>query len=90
MDDTKPIIKATDMTDEMQEKVIDLACQLIDRSGGNEKDVSTNLKINLDRNFNPTWHVVVGKNFGASVGFEKSTYLYFYTGPYAVLVWKIG
>ena len=30
MDDTKPVVKATDMTDEMQEKVIDLACQLID------------------------------------------------------------
>jgi dynein light chain LC8-type len=53
-----------------------------------EKDIAGTIKKELDKELGHTWHVIVGKNFGSYVTHELGSFLYFYVGPYAVLVFK--
>merc|ERR1712226_507955 len=36
--------------------------------------------------FNPTWHAIVGRNFGSYVTHETKHFIYFYLGQVAILV----
>jgi dynein light chain LC8-type len=78
-----------------------------------EKDVAAYIKKEFDAKHNPTWHCIVGRNFGeshdnvaGSVGVSKTFpplanpgsyvthetkhFIYFYSGPVAVLLFKSG
>lgn len=86
------IIKATDMSGEMQEKIIK---EIIDEEMASlvagdalERDVAQRMKQKLDREQGPRWHVVVGKNFGSFVTHEQGHFLYAYHGPWAILLFK--
>ena len=39
---------------------------------------------------NPTWHCIVGRNFGSYVTHETKHFIYFYLGQIAVLLFKSG
>ena len=39
---------------------------------------------------NPTWHCIVGRNFGSYVTHETKHFIYFYLGQVAVLLFKSG
>ena len=43
---------------------------------------------NMEQKFNPTWHVFVGRNLGAYVTYEAKTFLYFYMGQFAIMMFK--
>ncbi|KAJ7890598.1 outer dynein arm light chain 8 [Mycena olivaceomarginata] len=53
-----------------------------------EKDIAAQIKKEFDRRHGPTWHVVVGKNFGSYVTHETKHFIYFYVGSLAILIWK--
>lgn len=60
-----------------------------------DKELAIDLKKAFDVQFHPTWHCVVGKNFGSQIGFEDNHMLYFHyqANPYhnfAILIWKAG
>lgn len=38
----------------------------------------------------PTWHVVIGTNFGSHVVHATKNFIYFYLGPKAILLFKSG
>lgn len=38
----------------------------------------------------PTWHVVVGTNYGSHVVHQTKNFIYFYLGPKAFLIFKSG
>ena len=38
----------------------------------------------------PTWHVVVGSNYGCQVVHATKNFIYFYLGPKAILIFKSG
>ena len=38
----------------------------------------------------PTWHVVVGSNYGSHVVHATKNFIYFYIGPKAILIFKSG
>ena len=59
----KAIIKNSDMTEDMQQDAINVATKAID-SYNIEKDIACYIKKEFDRKHNPTWHCVVGRNFG--------------------------
>lgn len=40
--------------------------------------------------FRPTWHCIVGRNFGSYVTHESKHFLYFYINTFAVLLFKAG
>ena len=60
----KAIIKNSDMTEDMQQDAINVATKAID-SYNIEKDIACYIKKEFDRKHNPTWHCVVGRNFGS-------------------------
>lgn len=62
----KAVIKNVDMSEEMQQEVVDISSAALERFNI-EKDIAAQIKKECDRRFGPTWHVVVGKNFGSYV-----------------------
>lgn len=38
----------------------------------------------------PTWHCVIGTNFGSHVVHATKNFIYFYLGPKAILLFKSG
>ena len=45
-----------------------------------EKDIAAYVKKEFDKKNHPTWHVIVGKNFGSYVTHETKRFIYFYIG----------
>jgi len=81
-------LKASDLPEEIQVKLFELAKQSL--SYKVEKDIATFLKKELDQQYGPTWHVIVGKSFGSYVTHEQGFFIYFYIGDLAFLVFKSG
>ncbi|KAK0527282.1 Dynein light chain [Tilletia horrida] len=81
------VIKNVDMTEEMQKSVIEIAGAALAQFSV-EKDVAAHVKRTLDTQFGPTWHAVVGKNYGSYVTHERKHFIYFYLGPMAFLLWR--
>lgn len=50
--------------------------------------VCEDLKTQLDHKYGLYWHVTIGTKFGSSVICEKSRFIYFYVGSYAVMIYK--
>jgi dynein light chain LC8-type len=70
----KAIIKNVDMSEEMQQDSVDIASAALEKYNI-EKDIAAQIKKEFDRKHGPTWHVVVGKNFGSYVTHGKSSFL---------------
>jgi len=85
----KAIIKNSDMSEEMQQDAINVATKAID-SYSIEKDIACYIKKEFDRKHNPTWHCIVGRNFGSYVTHETKHFIYFYLGQIAILCFKSG
>lgn len=62
----KAVIKNVDMSDEMQQESVDIASAALEKFHI-EKDIAAQIKKEFDKRHGPTWHVVVGKNFGSYV-----------------------
>ena len=65
-DGPRAIIKSVDMSEDMQEESIGIATASLEKFNI-EKDIAAQIKKEFDRRHGPTWHVVVGKNFGSYV-----------------------
>ena len=65
-----------------------VAAKATQKSDGDESLISKELKLYFDDKFGPTWHCVVGGNFKAFVTHEAKTFLFFYSGKNAVLLYK--
>ncbi|KAK7204252.1 dynein light chain type 1-domain-containing protein [Myxozyma melibiosi] len=85
--DGKAVVKSADMSEDMQEVVIDLAMQAMERYNI-EKDIAAHIKKELDQRFGQTWHCIVGRNFGSYVTHETRHFIYFYLGHIAILLFK--
>merc|ERR1740129_1298253 len=80
MADRKAVIKNADMAEDMQQDAIDCATQ----------DIAAFIKKEFDKKYNPTWHAIVGRNFGSYVTHETKHFIYFYLGQVAILLFKSG
>lgn len=54
------------------------------------QDIAAYIKKEFDKKYNPTWHCVVGRNFGSYVTHETKHFIYFYLGQVAILLFKSG
>jgi dynein light chain LC8-type len=77
------------MLEDMQHDAIQYAIQAHQKSPL-EKDIATFMKKEFDRLYQPTWHCVVGKNFGSYVTHEAKCFIYFDIGAFSVLLFKAG
>jgi len=46
------------------------------------------IKSELDIRWSPYWHVIIGKSFGSHVIHENRTFVFFYVGDKAIMVFK--
>ncbi|KAK6766106.1 hypothetical protein RB195_025799 [Necator americanus] len=83
------VVKSTDMCEEMQQEAIALAHCAIERFQL-EKDIASYIKTEFDRKYCPSWHCVVGRNFGSFVTYETHHFIYFYVQHIAVMLFKAG
>ncbi|KAI6101308.1 outer dynein arm light chain 8 [Pisolithus sp. B1] len=83
----KATIKNVDMDEKMQRESVEIATAALDKYNV-EKDIAAQIKKEFDSKYGPTWHVVVGKNFGSYVTHETKHFIYFYIGALAILIWK--
>ncbi|KAG4990492.1 hypothetical protein JHK87_023949 [Glycine soja] len=59
----KVIIKSADMIPDMQKEAVDIAVAAFEKYNV-EKDVAEQIKKEFDKRHGPTWHCIVGRNFG--------------------------
>jgi dynein light chain LC8-type len=45
-----------------------------------EKDIAAYIRQKFEEKYNPTWHCIVGRNFGSFITHETKHFIYFYTG----------
>ncbi|KAG5477150.1 hypothetical protein GH5_04232 [Leishmania sp. Ghana 2012 LV757] len=87
MSERKPDIKVADISPEMQADALDIASKAI-KGHQLEKDMAAHIKREFDKRHFPTWHCIVGRNFGADVEHETKNFIYLYVGQMSVLLWK--
>ncbi|KMZ66343.1 Dynein light chain 1 cytoplasmic-like protein [Zostera marina] len=85
----KVIVKSADMKESMQKEAIDCAIVAYEKHSV-EKDVAEYIKKEFDKNHGPTWHCIVGRNFGSYVTHETNHFVYFYLDQKAILLFKSG
>ncbi|XP_057772370.1 uncharacterized protein LOC130991931 [Salvia miltiorrhiza] len=85
----KVIIKSADMKEDVQKEAVDIAIGAFEKFSV-EKDVAEHIKKMFDKKYGPTWHCIVGKNFGSYVTHETNHFVYFYLDSKAVLLFKSG
>jgi len=83
------VIKNADMSEDMQQDAVDCATQALEKYNI-EKDIAAYIKKEFDKKYNPTWHCIVGRNFGSYVTHETKHFIYFYLGQVAILLFKSG
>jgi len=66
----KAVIVSDDMEENMQKEAVDVASQALDKFNI-EKDIAAYIKKEFDKKYNPTWHCIVGRNFGSYVTHES-------------------
>lgn len=62
----RAVIKNVDMSEDMQQASVDIANEALQKFEV-EKDIAAYVKKQMDQKFGPTWHSVVGKNYGSYV-----------------------
>ncbi|XP_063963215.1 dynein light chain 1, cytoplasmic-like [Lytechinus pictus] len=85
----KLVVKNADMSDEDQEDAISVAQEAFEKFTV-EKDIAAHIKKEFDKTHEPTWHCIVGRNYGSYVTHEKGGFIYFYIGQKAILLFKSG
>lgn len=83
------VLRAADLADEIQTRVFEIAQDAIDNYKI-EKEIAAYVKKEMDQQYGPTWHVIVGESFGSYVTHEQGYFTYFYLGELAFLVFKSG
>ena len=89
MSERKAVVKNADMPEDMQQDAIECATQAMEKFNI-EKDIAAYIKKEFDKKYNPTWHCIVGRNFGSYVTHETKHFIYFYMGQVAILLFKSG
>lgn len=66
MSERKFVIKQIDMDGKMEKEAIIAANEALDKFNV-EKDIAAYIKQQFDKNYSPSWHCIVGKDFGCYV-----------------------
>ena len=89
MSERKAVIKNADMSEDMQQDAVDCATQALEKYNI-EKDIAAFIKKEFDKKYNPTWHCIVGRNFGMYVTYDEKHFIHFCQDQLAILLFKSG
>mmetsp|Transcript_9397 Transcript_9397/g.18056 ORF Transcript_9397/g.18056 Transcript_9397/m.18056 type:complete len:92 (-) Transcript_9397:1337-1612(-) len=87
MADRKAVIKLTDMSDEILQDAIEVAVQAFEKATV-LRDIAASIKKDFDRRYGPSWHCIVGQNFGSFVTHQAQHFVYFFIDETAVLLFR--
>lgn len=82
-------IKDADMSGKMQQEAMHCASQAFERYD-KEKNIAAYIKREFDQKFGPTWHCIVGRDFGSHVSPETKHFIYLYIRRVTILLFRIG
>lgn len=85
----KAHVKTVDMSEEMEKDAIQIATEALFEYNV-EAHMAAHIKREFDKKYSPTWHVVIGTNYGSHVVHATKHFIYFYLGQVAVLLFKSG
>lgn len=86
---TYPMVKQTDMPDDMKAEVMEMCVNACEKHTTNNENAAKMIKETLDKKFGTSWHVVVGEGFGFEISYELKNLMYmFFAGNVAVCAWK--
>jgi dynein light chain LC8-type len=83
----KPEIKQSNMTPHMEQFATEQAAGALSLLF-HEQEVAQFVKNSFEKTYNPNWHCIVGRKFGAFVTHEVGNYIYFYIGQKGFLIWS--
>ena len=87
MADCEPVVKNSDMPGEMQQEAIEYAKEAMAKFDV-EKDIAAFVKKKFDKKHDPTWHCIVGRQYGSYVTHAMEHFIYFCMGEEEVLLFK--
>ncbi|KAF7256886.1 hypothetical protein EG68_05659 [Paragonimus skrjabini miyazakii] len=85
----KCVVKNVDMSEEMQQDAFSISAMAL-QEFNIEKDIASYIKKEFDKKYGPTWHCIVGRNYGSYVTHETKHFIYFYSGQLAILLFRSG
>mmetsp|Transcript_44736 Transcript_44736/g.95163 ORF Transcript_44736/g.95163 Transcript_44736/m.95163 type:complete len:89 (-) Transcript_44736:285-551(-) len=85
----KAHVKTVDMSEEMEKDAIEISREALFEYNV-ESQMAAHIKREFDKKYSPTWHVVIGTNYGSHVVHATKHFIYFYLGPKAILLFKSG
>jgi len=100
----RPLIKETDMNQEMQVDVIDAISSGLENNQIINVNIDKNanpaiqvynyevaakcIKDSLDKKFGPSWHCILGEGYAVDVTMQKKSLMFLFYGNCAVLIFK--
>ena len=87
MADRIAVIKRVDMDKEMQDFAISTTNDSMEKMEA-PNSMALHIKKVFDKRYGPSWHCIVGKNFGCDVVFQPRCLFYFYLGNLGILLFK--
>lgn len=85
----KADIKTTDMPEEMQEDAVNFCIQAVEKYTI-EKDIASFIKKEYEKKYSPSWHCIVGKDYGCFITHESHHFMYLSVKQFAILLFKSG
>jgi dynein light chain LC8-type len=82
-----------DMPDDMLKDAVETVGRALETFPDFEQEgnqVVERVKKEFDERWSPSWHCIIGKNFGSYVTHETKRFIYFYFGDKAVMLYKAG
>ncbi|KAH8876267.1 putative dynein light chain [Schistosoma japonicum] len=86
---SKVIVKNTDMNDEMMELAVRVTACAMDRFQV-DMEVANFIKTKFSKKYGGSWNCVVGRRFGSDISHEERSFIYFFLGDRAILLFKSG
>ena len=82
-------VQVVDMDEEMQQAPIKQITESFDMVSI-EDQIANEIKKYMDKQYSPSWNVIVGKNFGSNVVTMTKSYLFcsIHNDEISVLIWK--
>jgi len=85
--DRVAVVKAADMSIDMQQDAVDCANAALFKYD-DERDVAAYIKKEFDKKYHNNWHCIVGRGFGSYVAHKAHSFVYFFLGEVAVMLWS--
>ncbi|XP_050314781.1 dynein axonemal light chain 4 [Anthonomus grandis grandis] len=86
---TYPLIRHSDMSEEMKTETMELVVTACEKFSASNEAAAKMIKEEMDKKLGPSFHVVVGEDFGFEIAYECANLLYmFFGGNLAIVIWK--